>query len=303
MAKDYYAVLGLKKDAAADEIKKAYRKAALKYHPDKNPGDKKAEEKFKEITEAYAVLSDPEKKKQYDQFGESGFHQRYSQEDIFRGFDVGDIFREFGFGTEDIFSHLFGGGGGAAGARTRGGFHAGARPRQMKGSDYTLRLNLPFREAVQGGERRIEYRHDGQHESVQVRVPPGVEPGTRLRVPGKGGPSPAGGPPGDLFLEIEVGPDPTFTREGKDLLVRVQVPYSGACLGTSVSVPTLQGDKRVKVPAGMQGGGKIRLKGFGVPAHKSRPQGDLYAVIEVAVPQKLTDKQKNLLEKLKKEGL
>jgi len=110
MAKDYYAILGVKKDANADEIKKAYRKLAFKYHPDKNPGNKEAEEKFKEITEAYAVLSDTEKKRQYDQFGEAGFHQRFSQEDIFRGFDAGDIFREFGFGTEDIFSHLFGGG-------------------------------------------------------------------------------------------------------------------------------------------------------------------------------------------------
>ncbi|WP_429886631.1 DnaJ C-terminal domain-containing protein [Geoalkalibacter halelectricus] len=301
MAKDYYKVLGVEKTASAEEIKKAYRKLALKYHPDKNPGDKKAEERFKDITEAYAVLSDAEKRKQYDQFGQSGFHQRYSQEDIFRGFDVGDIFREFGFGTEDIFSHLFGGRGGMGG----GGFGAGtrSRPRAFKGQDYSLKVTLPFREAVQGGERRIEFRQDGQTHAVQVRIPPGVEAGSRLRLPGKGGPSPSGGPSGDLYLEVEISPDPAFSREGQDLLVKVRVPFSGACLGSSVEVPTLAGSKRVKVPAGIQSGAKIRLKGFGVPAHKNRPAGDLYAVVEVAVPQSLTDRQKELLENLKKEGL
>jgi len=301
MAKDYYGVLGLSKDASPDQIKKAYRKLALKYHPDKNPGDKKAEDRFKEITEAYAVLSDPEKKKQYDQFGESDFHQRYSKEDIFRGFDVGDIFREFGFGTEDIFSHLFGGGGGA---RPRGTTYGGTpHGRRIKGQDYTLRMTLPLREAIQGGERQVTYRHDGQQQSLKVRVPPGVETGSRLRVPGKGGPAPAGGQAGDLFLEIEVGSDPVFSREGKDLLVQVEVPFSGACLGTTIEVPTLQGQKKVKVPAGMKSGGRIRLKGYGVPAHKKRPQGDLYAVIGIKGPKTLTDKQKSLLEKLKKEGL
>lgn len=296
MAKDYYGILGVDKKASAEDIKKAYRKLALKYHPDKNPGDKKAEEKFKDITEAYAVLSDAEKRKQYDHFGESGFHQRYSQEDIFRGFDVGDIFREFGFGTEDIFSHLFGGRS-AYGGATRG------RPRVVKGQDYSLSITLPFREAVQGGERRIEFRHGEQTHRVQVRIPPGVESGSRLRLAGKGAPSPAGGPPGDLYLDVDVAADPVFLREGNDLLVKVRVPFSGACLGTSAEVPTLQGSKRVKVPPGIQSGAKIRLKGFGVPTHKNRPQGDLYAVIEIAVPHELSEAQRKLLEKLTKEGL
>lgn len=297
MAKDYYAVLGVAKDASPENIKKSYRKLALKYHPDKNPGDKKSEEKFKEITEAYAVLSDPEKKKQYDQFGEAGFHQRFSQEDIFRGFDVGDIFREFGFGTDDIFNQLFGGGPGRAAF-----YGGGARPRPVKGQDYILRTAIPFRQAVQGGERRVDFQRDGQAEHLQVRIPSGVESGQRLRIAGKGGPSPAGGPPGDLFLELQVEPDPRFTREGQDLYVKVQVPFSGACLGASVTVPTLEGEKRVKVPAGMSGGGRIRLKGFGVPDRKGG-KGNLYAVVEVAVPSKLTDKQKELLEKLQEEGL
>jgi curved DNA-binding protein len=298
MAKDYYAVLGVTRDATAEAIKKAYRKLALKYHPDKNPGDKRAEEKFKEITEAYAVLSDPEKRRQYDQFGQAGFEQRFSREDIFRGFDVGDIFREFGFGTDDIFGRLFGG---DPGGRGRGAFYGG-RPQPVRGEDFVLRLSLPLRQAVLGGERRVDYRRDGQAEHLQVRIPPGIEAGQRLRVAGKGGASPTGGPPGDLYLEIEVEPDPVFSRQGPDLYVKVQVPFSGACLGTAVDVPTLEGSKRVKVPAGMAGGGKIRLKGFGVPA-RGGARGDLYAVVEVAVPARLAPRQKELLEQLREEGL
>jgi curved DNA-binding protein len=300
MAKDYYAVLGVKKNAAADDIKKAYRKLALKYHPDKNPGDKKAEEKFKELTEAYAVLSDGEKRRQYDQFGESGFHQRFSQEDIYRDFDVGDIFREFGFGTDDIFGHIFRGGA-AGGGRGRTVHFGGARPQAIKGQDFAMRVNVPFRLAVLGGEKRIDFRRDNQTEQLQVRIPPGVESGQKLRVGGKGGASPTGGPPGDLFLELQVDADPLFSREGNDLLVKVRIPFSGACLGTSVDVPTLDDSKRIKIPAGLQSGSKIRLKGLGAPTTQGR--GDLYAVVEVAIPVQLTAEQRALLETLKEEGL
>lgn len=299
MAKDYYAVLGVPKDATTEVIKKAYRKLALKFHPDKNPGDKKAEEKFKEITEAYAVLSDPEKRRQYEQFGQAGFHQRFTQEDIYRNFDVGDIFREFGFGTDDIFSHIFGGPGG----RGRATFYSGGRPQAIKGQDHAMRLAIPFRQAVLGGERRVDLRHAGRVEHLQVRIPAGIETGQKLRVAGKGGESPFGGPPGDLFLEIEVEPDPLFSRQGGDLYVKVHVPFTGACLGTAVDVPTLEGSKRVKVPAGMPGGGKIRLKGFGVPARGRGTRGDLYAVVEVAVPDRLSARQMEILEQLRAEGL
>ena len=296
MAKSYYETLGVSKEASADEIKKAYRKLALKYHPDKNPGDKKAEETFKEITEAYAVLSDADKKKQYDQFGSTGFHQRYSQEDIYRNFDVGDIFREFGFGTDDIFSHLFGGG-------RRGPIPGAQRRQAVKGQDYIMHLTIPFRQAILGGERRVDYKQGNQVEHLQVRIPPGVDSGKKLRIANKGAPGPAGGPPGDLYLEIKVESDAQLTREEQDLYARVQVPFSGACLGTSVDVPTLEGPKRIKVPAGTSAGQKIRLKGFGVPAVGKKEKGDLYAIIEVEVPQKLTDKQRKLLEDLKKNGL
>jgi curved DNA-binding protein len=298
MAKDYYAVLGVPKDADQEAIKKAYRKLALKHHPDKNPGDKKAEDKFKEITEAYAVLSDPEKRKQYDQFGDTGFHQRFSQEDIYRNFDVGDIFREFGFGTDDIFSHLFGGG-----ARGRTTYFRGRPQQPVKGQDYVMHLTLPFRLAVEGGKKRIEYRGAQGVEQLQVSIPPGVESGQKLRIAGKGGSSPTGGPSGDLYLEITVEPDPIFSREGDDLQVKVRIPYSDACLGASADVPTLEGSKRVKIPAGIQSGGKIRLKGFGVPIGKKSQRGDLYAVIEVAVPAKPTAEQRQLLEKLREAGL
>jgi len=301
MAKDYYAVLGLEKSAKADQIKKAYRKLALKYHPDKNPDDKAAEERFKEITEAYAVLSDPDKKKQYDQFGDAAFHQNFSQEDIFRNADLGSIFREFGFGGfagDDIFSHIFGDTGG------RQGFSGGHNfNRPVKGQDYLMRLTIPFRQAILGGERRVDLDRNGQLDQLQVRIPAGVESGQKLRIPGKGGVSPSGGPSGDLMLEITVTRDSRFQREGRDLFTTVKVPYTGACLGTSVEVETLEQSKRIKVKAGTRSGSKIRLKGFGVPGRPGKEAGDLYAVIEVDVPHHLNDEQKELLEKLKKQGL
>jgi curved DNA-binding protein len=299
MAKDYYAVLGVDKTASAQEIKKAYRKLAVQYHPDKNPGDKQAEERFKEISEAYAVLSDSEKKQQYDQFGDSGFHQRYSQEDIFRGADFGDIFREFGMG-DDLFSQLFGGMGG--GGRGRSPFHQ-QRPQAVKGQDYVMRLNLPFRQAILGGERQVNYSHNGRSEQIQVKIPPGIETGQKLRVSGKGGPSPGGGRPGDLLLEITVDKDARFTREGNNLQVQVSVPFSGVCLGTSATVPTLEGEKRIKIPAGTSNGGRIRLRGHGVPAHGKNPAGDLYAQVVVKVPKQLTEEQKAVLKELQKHDL
>ena len=300
MAKDYYALLGVEKGASPEQIKKAYRKLAVRYHPDKNPGDKSAEERFKEVTEAYAVLSDPEKRRQYDQFGETGFHQRFSQEDIFRNVDLNDIFREFGFGGgDDLFSQLFGGRGGAF----RDGTFHGGRVRPVKGQDLLRRLSIPFRQSILGGERQIDLTRHGHAEPIKVRIPPGVENGQKLRVAGKGASSPAGGPPGDLLLEIEIGADPVFTRDGNDLSVSVAVPFSGACLGTSVEVPTLDGIKRVKVKPGSKSGSRIRLKGFGVVGHAGQAAGDLYAVIEVTVPKKLTAVQEKLLQELRNSGL
>lgn len=295
MGNDYYSSLGLEKKADAAAIKKAYRKLAIKYHPDKNPGDKASEDKFKEITEAYTVLSDPEKKLQYDSYGDSAFHQRFSQEDIFRGSNINDIFQEFGFsGGEDILSQLFGGGG------QRGQHPFGGQARPRHGADYNLNVRIPFRTAVTGGERRVSFRTERGDEEMNVRIPAGADNGQRLRIAEKGGQSPNGGPPGDLFLDLQIDPDPTFWREGNDLLVKVKTPYSGLCLGTSIDVPTLDGHKRVKVKAGTKDGGKIRLKGFGV---QGKQKGDLYAVIETSVPTTLTDKQTEILKQLMDEGL
>ena len=292
MAKDYYQTLGVAKDVDQAALKKAYRKLAQTYHPDRNPGDKKAEDRFKEITEAYAVLSDKEKRQQYDRFGESGFHQRYSQEDIFRNADLGDLFGSFGGGGEDLFSQLFGGG-----SRGRG------QRRPAKGQDYSMEIGIPLRLAIEGGERHVEYRNEGQVEQIKVRIPAGIEEGAKLRVSGKGGPAPAGGHSGDLYLQIHIDPDPVFQRQENDLLVDIRLPYSQLCLGTSAEVPTLQGEKRIKVPAGMQPGGKIRLRGFGVPASAGRPAGDLYAMINIEVPTELDEQQRKLIEDLAKTGL
>jgi curved DNA-binding protein len=295
MATDYYSSLGIDKKSSADEIKKAYRKLAIKYHPDKNPGDKKAEDQFKVITEAYTVLSDPEKKLQYDSYGDSAFHQRFSQEDIFRGSNVNDIFREFGLGgNEDILSQLFGGGG------RRGQQPFGGQSRPRHGADYNLNVRVPFRIAVTGGERRVSFRTERGEEEMNVKIPAGTETGQRLRIAEKGGLSPNGGPSGALFLEIQVDSDPTFWREGNDLFVSVKVPYSGLCLGTSVDVPTLDKHKRVKVKAGTRNGSKIRLKGFGA---QGKPKGDLYAIVETEIPTELTDSQREILDQLKAEGL
>ncbi len=288
MAKDYYSVLGVERNADATTIKKAYRKLAQKYHPDKNPGDQHAEDQFKQLTEAYAVLSDPEKKRQYDQFGDAGFHQRFSQEDIFRNVNMGDIFGNFG--GEDLFSQLFGG-------------RPQARRAPQRGQDYSMQISIPFRLAVQGGERRIDYRSDGKVEQIKVKIPPGIEQGAKLRVAGKGGVHPTGGAAGHLYLQIDIEPDPIFSREGNNLLVRAEIPFSGICLGTTIEVPTLETPKRVKVPAGMQPGQKIRLRGFGVAASGKQEAGDLYAIIEVAVPKNLSAEQKELLKKLKDVGL
>jgi curved DNA-binding protein len=293
--RDYYELLGVKKDAKPEEIKKAYRKLAVKYHPDKNPGDKQAEERFKEISEAYAVLSDVEKRKQYDQFGSDGFHQRFSQEDIFRGVDINDLFRDMGFGSSDAFSRIFGGGGG------RGGFSFRQGPR--KGEDLAMEVQVSLREAALGGEKRLGFQHGGQREELSVKIPAGIEDGAQLRVKGKGSGGGGGGPAGDLYLTIRVGGDPVFIREGDDLVVERQIRFSEAALGTTLDVPTLDTPKRIKVPAGVQSGTKIRLKGCGITHRGGSGKGDLYLKIAVKVPELVTGEQKKLLEQLAEAGL
>jgi len=294
---DYYKALGVDKKATPEEIKKAFRKLAVKYHPDRNPGDKSAEDKFKEINEAYAVLSDAKKKDEYDTFGSNGFHKQYSQEDIFRNFDFGNAYKDMGTGGgEDIFSRLFGG------AFARGG-RSGFRPGPQKGADLEMETDVSFRDAAQGAEKVVAFRRNGKREELKIKIPAGVNNGSKIRITGKGGQGENGGPQGDLYLIIRVLPDPVFTRDGGDLFVERAIPFSSACLGTSLDVPTLEGDKRIKVPAGIQSGTKIRLKGCGVKPLGSNTRGDLYVKIGVRVPTDLNAEQKRLIEELAGKGL
>ncbi|MFQ5585590.1 MAG: DnaJ C-terminal domain-containing protein [Thermodesulfobacteriota bacterium] len=313
-SKDYYSILGITKDASEEQIKTAYRKLALKYHPDRNPDDKKAEEKFKEISEAYAVLSDKEKRRKYDMFGSEKFHQQYTQEDIFRGFDIGDLFKDFGFGTNDIFSTIFGGRprggfggfGDAYGMGGRGGYEEMfGRGRPQRGGDVTANLTIPFHDAAFGGERKVSLRKpDGGIQEVTVKIPAGINTGKRLRIPGKGSPGGAGQPAGDLYLNITVDRHPSFRREGDDLILEKEIRFTEAALGAVIECQTLDGQiKKVKVPPGTKNGTKIRLKGYGIKHLKGGGKGNLYIKIGVAVPTILTEKQKKLLEELSKEGI
>ncbi len=322
MAKDYYQVLGVEKTASAEEIKKAYRKLALKFHPDRNKDDKNAEEKFKEVGEAYAVLSDPEKRKQYDTFGSQGFSQRFSQEDIYRGSDLNDVLRDMGLGG-DFFSRIFGGGrGGPTGFRTytyqggaprpdmgHGGFdfgqaYGGPGMGAQRGTDLVYELPVSLEEVFHGATKMVSYRRGGQVERVSVKVPAGIATGKKLRLAGKGEPGAPGAGDGDLYIQVRVLDHPSFTRDGSDLELTQEVNFSRAALGGSIEVDTLEGGKlTVKLPKGTQNGARLRLKGQGLPHFHTSGRGDLYVKIGLAVPSKLSKRQKELLEELAQEGL
>jgi curved DNA-binding protein len=304
MSEDYYKVLGVQKNASEEEIKKAYRKLAMKYHPDHTKGDKSAEEKFKKISEAYAVLSDKEKRKEYDTFGSEGFRQRFSQEDIFRGFDFGDIFREFGFGG-DNFSNV-GGGGRRFSFGTGSPFNFGGAQQhsQAKGSDLIYELPLTLREIATGTSKAIAFQHQGRSENLTVKIPKGLIAGKKLRLAGKGNPSPYGGPAGDLYIKSKVLNDLVFSSENYDLYIDRELKLSEAILGTTVSVPTID-DKQLslKIPPGTKQGTKMRLSGHGLPDMKNNKKGDLYVRVYVTIPQNLNKEQKKIVDKLAAVGL
>ena len=323
--KDYYEVLGVKKNATEEEIKKTFRKLAMKHHPDRNPGNKQAEERFKEINEAYAVLSDKQKRQQYDQFGPSGFSQRYSQEDIFRGFDISDLLKDLGFsfgraggggrrgrtqygGFEDLFGGV--GRGQAGGAQTgdfrdifSGGGYQDQGPFGQKGQDINSELRLSFEEAARGTEKKVRFSKGNRIEEVSVKVPAGIESGKKLRLAGKGMEGAGGHQAGDLYLKVNVAEHPVFKREGNDILVDKEIKISDAVLGTSIEVPTLEGNKQIKVVPGTQSNSRIRLKGFGLPRLQDGGKGDQLVRILIKYPRNLTERQKKLIEELKKEGL
>jgi curved DNA-binding protein len=204
-------------------------------------------------------------------------------------------------GGEDIFSRLFGGGFG--GGFSRGGARGGFRGGPQRGGDLEMEVEISFRDAAQGAEKLIAFRRSGQREELKIKIPAGVDNGSKIRITGKGGQGEGGGPDGDLFLIIRVLPDQLFTRDGGDLFVDRSIPFSAACLGTSLDVPTLEGDKRIKVPAGMQPGTKIRLKGCGIKPLGSNAKGDLYVRVAVHVPESLNSKQRKLVEELGGQGL
>jgi curved DNA-binding protein len=310
MADDYYKILGVDRKADLEEIKKAYRKLALKYHPDRNPNNPAAEAKFKNLSEAYAVLSDPGKRKQYDNFGSDQFSQKFSREDIFRGFDINQILREMGFGV---------GGGGGSGRRSTYTYQGndpfadlfGQTGRNhyqapQKGEDLQYNLNISLEESVFGADKKLALQHEDQVDEINVKIPAGISTGKKLRLTGKGNPGFQGGPAGDLYLNINVLPHPIFARDGNDIYMEKSIPFTHAVLGSSIDVPTIDGTvKRIKIPAGAQNGTKIRMKGFGVPALRGSgsSKGDQYVKISIEVPRRITDKQLQLIKKLSDEGL
>ena len=310
MAEDYYKTLGVSKTATADEIRKAYRKLARVNHPDAKPNDAKAAEKFKEIQEAYDVLNDAEKRKQYDQFGPD-FHRMGPGGPAgpgggpggFGGFNGGtsqvDLEELFGQGGID-FGQFFGGsmGGGPVPGGPRRGKRSVAR-----GEDARATVQVSFETAVVGGSVDVRIDRGGQVETLGVKIPAGVSEGQVIRLAGQGNPAGRGGTPGDLLLKIEILPHPYFRREGSNLLLDVPVTPSEAVLGTKVEVPTLtEGSVVVKVPPGTSSGMKLRLRGKGAMDPQTKQPGDQFVVIKIVLPKKISDHDKALYEKLAESG-
>lgn len=300
--KDPYAVLGVARGTDAAEIKKAYRALAQKYHPDRNADDPAAEERFKEVSAAYAVLSDEKRRADYDEFGDIALDPNFDAEQArraqqaygggfgraggggFEGFQGGDA-GDFG----SLFEGLFGMGG-----------PQGGPPRRRRGHDIEAELELDFEEAVLGVERRISVsRPQAQGgvrpESLTVRIPPGVDDGGRIRLAGKGGEGPGGGPDGDLFCKIRVRPHRLFTRDRRNLMLEVPVSMLEAVNGAEIKIPTLDGSVHLRVPPGSDGGSKMRLRGKGIPATGGKPAGDLIVTLRIKTPKKLEDEQRETL--------
>lgn len=359
MKRDYYEVLGVSKNASQDEIKKAYRRLAMQYHPDRNksPG---AEEKFKEISEAYGVLSDDEKRRQYDMFGHAGIDGRYTREDIFRGINFEDIFGDLGFdfmNLGNIFQSFFGGG------------SARARRGPSRGPDLRFDMEITLEEAAKGTEKKIKYprlercevcggtgakpgtspvtcstcngsgqvaftkrtpfgqftsvstcrrcRGEGQivetpcskcrgtgkvkaTKQLVVKVPPGVDTGSRLRLAGEGEAGEKGGPPGDLYVVIHVKPHDIFVREEDDLYLELPITFSQAALGSRIEIPTLNGNSILRIPPGTQSGTVLRLRGKGMPSMRGYGRGDLHVRVQVRTPTNLSPEQRRLFQELAK---
>ena len=287
MAKnDYYQTLNVKRDASDKDIKQAYRRLARQYHPDVNPGDAAAEQKFKEVSEAYEVLGNTENRAKYDRFG----HQAFDSSGGFGGFQSGNIRDIFGsgggfaegFGT--LFEDLFGGSG-----------RAGAMP--QRGQDTEQTLEIPFEDALHGTSRRVRLTNrDGSVEQRQVKIPPGVDTGSKIRIAGRGGAGMAGGPPGDLYVVIQVKPHAYFERHGRDIECEVPVTLAEAVLGGKIEVPTIDGPTAMTLPPGTQNGRRFRLRGKGAPNRQGGERGNQFVRVHVVLPEKIDDRSRELLE-------
>lgn len=301
--KDYYSILGLDKNASQEDIKKAYRKLAKKYHPDTNPGNKQAEEKFKDVNEAYEVLSDPEKRKKYDNFGnEYNFQNGYDFDPSQFGFGK-NVKYEFrtggGMDHSDFFNMFFGGGGfGFDSFFDHAGVNNRSRRSSYHGEDIEAELEITPEEGFQGVEKRISIRGQGGTKSLSFKIPKGVRDGERVRLQGQGEAGFNGGQNGDLFLTLRIKPSERFTLEGNDLTMTVNIMPWDAALGSETAVDTIDGRILVKIPAGIQTDSKIRVSGKGYVDRTGR-RGDLYLKIRIVNPSHLTNEMKELYEKLR----
>lgn len=305
--RDYYEILGVSKSASADEIRKAYRQKARQYHPDvcKEPD---AAQRFAEVQDAYEVLSDAEKRKLYDKFGHAGVSGAASGAGAGAGaggarwststssgqpFEAGDF--------SSIFEEMFGTRGGPFGS-ARTGARPGAAPygpRPHRGRDVEHTLNVSFMTAARGGDELLRINAVGSKQEIAVKIPPGIDDGAKLRIRGKGQPGTAGGAPGDVILTIRIGKHPYFRREGLDLLLDVPISVAEAALGTTVTVPLLDGSSAdLKIPAGSSSGQRLRIKGKGLTDAKEKT-GDYLAVVQIVAPAKLTADARELVERLK----
>jgi len=299
--RDYYEILGLKRDATPEDIRKAYRKLAMKYHPDKNPGNKKAEERFKEISNSYEVLKDPEKRRMYDQRGMDGLHDMG-----FEGFtSTEDIFSHF----QDIFGDIF-----------------VRRPGQRRGADLRYTLSVSFMDAAFGAERQIQVRRSAicnvchgsgarpgmrpatcpacggrgtvmKSRTISIQIPPGSDTGTILRLPGQGEAGSQNGPPGDLYIVLQVQSHPAFERQGQDVIYHLPISYTQAALGARIRVPTLKGSAMLKIPPGTQCNQTFRLRRQGIPDARGNVSDQLVKVT-ITVPHHLTKREEELLREL-----
>jgi len=304
--RDYYEILEVPRTASADQIKKAYRALARKYHPDVNK-DREAEDKFKQVNEAYEVLKDPKKRKRYDTLGQNWqngqeFAPPPGWEGMFGG--GGSPFGGGGSGFSDFFESLFGGFGESRGGPF-GGNHCGRAQNQMRGQDQEASLTITVEEAIHTPTKQLNFQADragGQRtRSFDVKIPVGISQGTRIRLAGQGGAGFGDGPPGDLFLKVNIAAHALYKLQGHNLEMDVKVAPWEAALGAGVEVPTPDGPVQLKIQPGTQSGQKLRLRGRGIPISKSE-RGHLYAIIKIVVPEKLSSQEQELYEELQKKS-